>query len=75
MSTNDLTAGAALLRLDHAVTTAYASLRALGLGTDPVRDAILGQVADTITTAAYNRDGVRLPVDTDDDSGGGVLSR
>lgn len=70
--TNDLTAGAALLRLKDAVASAFDSLRALGLAADPARDAVLAQVADTILTLAYDEDGVPLPADTDDDTGGGV---
>lgn len=71
MTTNETTTAAAIIRLDDAVTSAYAGLRALGLGVVPIREAIIAQVADTITTLAYELDGVPLPVDTDDDSGGG----
>jgi hypothetical protein len=73
MTTNDITTGAAIIRLDDAVTSVYAAMRAIGFGVDPIREAVLAQVADTITTLAYECDGVPLPadVDTDDDSGGG----
>lgn len=73
MTTNETTTAAALIRLDDAVTSVYAGLRTLGLGVDPIREAVLAQVADTITTLAYECDGVPLPaeLDTDDDSGGG----
>lgn len=72
MSPNENDAGAviALAALDSAITTAYTALRDLGLGADPTRDALLGQVADTINAAAYEVDGVPLPADQDDDEGG-----
>ena len=76
MSTNDITTAAALIRLEAAVAATYAAFRTVGLGPDPVRDAILGHVADTIAIAACECDGVPLPVtDIDDDGGGGVRTR
>lgn len=78
MTTNDISAGAALVRLEEAVRNAYASLRTVGLDETPARDALLAQVAAVVEVAAYDRDGIPLPVvdsDADDDGGGGVLAR
>lgn len=72
--TNDLTAAAALIRLEAAARDAYASLRTIGLAETPARDAVLAQVAGVVEVAAYDRDGIPLPaVDTDDDTGGGGI--
>jgi hypothetical protein len=72
VSTNDITTGAGLLRLEDAVKSTFDSLRTLGLAADAAREAVLAQVADTIMTLAYDEDGVPLPTDTDDGGGGGV---
>jgi hypothetical protein len=67
---SDTNATMALGLLDSTITTAYTALRDLGLGADPTRDAILGQVADTIAVVAEEIDGA--PADDDE---GGVRTR
>jgi hypothetical protein len=72
MTTNDLSAGAAILRLEDAARAVYNALRAIGLEATPARDAIFAQIVGVIDIVAYERDGIPLPVvDSDDDSGGG----
>lgn len=69
MTETDAGAASAIALLDSAITTAYTALRDLGLGPDPAREAILCQVADTITVVAAEIDG------TADDDEGGVRTR
>lgn len=71
MNTQDAGAAMAIPMLDAATRATYTAFRDLGLSADAARDAIDAHVLDTIAAAAYERDGVPLPVDTDDDSGGG----
>jgi hypothetical protein len=70
------TAGAAMALpiLDAAVATAYGAFCDIGLTAAAARDALITQVADTVTALAYERDGVPAPAD-EDDTGGGVRPR
>lgn len=74
MTENDAGAAITLAALDSTTHAAYTALRDLGLSAAAARDALITQVADTITATAHEIDGT--PVDEDQaDGDGGVRAR